>query len=127
MKVSNMLKKNLKIIWFIEDSNPTEEDIEGAEALAGYNVVFRNGSFVADEDKPEICDGVAGFTNLLIKKVYGEIPTAEKAIATFEKTKAERKKAAIATFEKPVQKKVEKVEPVQPEIKKKPAVWTPNA
>lgn len=127
MKVLNMLKKNLKVIWFIKESNPTEDDIEGAEALTGYNVVFRNGSFVGDEDKPELCDGVAGFTNPVIKKVYGEIPSAEKAIATFEKTKAERKKAAIATFEKPVQKKAEKVEPVLPDVKKKPAVWTPNA
>lgn len=73
-----MLKRQPKILFFIGQTMPTNEDY--AQALnCGNNVVFRNASVVDNTCNPENCDGVAG----AVPKSYKRFPTAEKALGKF--------------------------------------------
>lgn len=48
-----------KILFFIEGSTPTKEDLEAADAC-GPGVAFRNASLIDPAGAIEDCDGVAG-------------------------------------------------------------------
>ncbi len=76
-----MKSKNPRILFFIGSSMPNEKEIAEAKTL-GSNVAFRNAGFVADNEAPEECDGVAG----KVPKVYKEKAKAKDVIEAYEKS-----------------------------------------
>jgi len=65
-----------KIIYFINGSVPSADDLANAEKIQGV-VVFRNVKFILPEDAAEPCDGVAG----AVPKQYLGVASAESAVA----------------------------------------------
>lgn len=66
-----------RVIFLIDEANPTEDDIAIAEAIDG-NVVFRNSRFITDEDKPEVCIGLAASPEVSIPALYKKIKRVDK-------------------------------------------------
>lgn len=68
--------KPLKILFFINDSNPSLDHVAEAEKI-GHQVCFRNAAYIPVEGALEACDGVTGE----VPKRYAEaFPTAEVAV-----------------------------------------------
>lgn len=79
------------ILFFLKGGIPTAEELAAASKIRG-RVGYRNGSVVNDGEATEPCDGVAG----TVPKAYKKLPTAEQAIANFDKKLEEATKAAKA-------------------------------
>lgn len=83
------------ILFFIEGTAPTVE--ESAAALEIGMVAMRNRSAIADSDRPERCDAVAG--EVIPKQYEGKpmVKTLAQAVALVrEKQKAENANAAAS-------------------------------
>lgn len=68
-----------KIIFFIRDFVPSDEDVEKAQAI-GPGVVFRNANFVPANPSPgqiEACDGVAGDVPAAYAALFAPAATSE--------------------------------------------------
>lgn len=79
--------KSLKqpfILFFVAGMVPTPKERSAAQKLRGQ-VGWRNASAINEEDAPEPCDGVAALSRDLIPSNYKKFPTAESAIAKFDK------------------------------------------
>ena len=95
-----------KILFFIEGSLPTEDELEKAEKITG-KVCFRNALMIGDEHKPEECDYVCGH----IPECYRD----------FEEWEFEVRVKTNPTL------KATKAPVIKPETKTQPSGWTPNA
>lgn len=102
-----------KILYFIEDCNPTEVDRKKAKAIKNALVVFRNASAVPDEPHAlEPCDGVEGFVPEIYAKAYNK---SSVAVTEYEESIAEIKS-----------KVGDEAPPVMTVKGQAPPPWTPN-
>jgi hypothetical protein len=74
------VRKWPRILFFINGSIPSEEEVAEAESL-GFNVTFRNALFVAAEGALEACDGVAGDVP---ERYAAKYPSAEEVVEEFK-------------------------------------------
>jgi hypothetical protein len=72
-----MFKKPLQVLFFVDGTAPTHDDIVAASQLNAH-VMFRNARAVPAEGSLEKCDGVAGHVP---PRYAATFPTAEAAIA----------------------------------------------
>lgn len=72
------MTKAPKIIYFINGAAPSAAD-QLAVLDLGVSVQFRNARFVAADERPEPCDGVAGH----VPDAYAKIPKAEDALKAY--------------------------------------------
>lgn len=84
------------VLFFLAGMVPTPEELVEAGKLRA-RVGYRNASVVSPEDAPEPCDGVAG----KVPPTYRKFPTADAAIAAYDKKLAEAAKKAESTVGKP--------------------------
>lgn len=84
------------VLFFVAGMVPTPEELQAATQLRA-RVGYRNASVVNDTDVAEPCDGVAG----KVPTPYKKFPTAEAAIANYDKRIAEATKIANATVGTP--------------------------
>ena len=74
--------KTPKIIYFLNDGVPTEEERAEAESL-GFPVAWRNARFIDHDAAPEDCDGVMG----AVPESYAHINGPEVALNQIEAEK----------------------------------------
>lgn len=84
------------ILFFLAGMVPTPKELAEAGKLRA-RVGYRNASVVNSEDAPEPCDGVAG----QVPSPYKKFPTAEQAVASYDKKLEEAAKKAEAAVGKP--------------------------
>lgn len=84
------------VLFFLAGMVPTPQELADAGKLRA-RVGYRNASVVQPEDAPEPCDGVAG----AVPPTYKKFPTAEEAIAAYDRKLEEAAKKADAAVGKP--------------------------
>lgn len=87
------MRRYPQILFFIAGTMPTAKD-EADALMLGPNVSFRNASLIVPAATLEKCDGVAGCVPECYAKAF---PSAEEAIATFQKEINEAAKVATKT------------------------------
>lgn len=102
------------ILYFINGSMPSKDDIENAQSYEGVaKVVYRNAHHVENTDSLEICDGVTGIAPARYKQRF---PDVEEVVKSFKKDKEDLTKR-VGDEEAPIVNNSAESQPLQEEKK----------
>lgn len=115
--------KSPKILYFVNGAAPSVAD-QIAVIDLGVSVLYRNARFVAADEKPEPCDGVAGH----VPSAYKNLPGAEEVVEAYKaELQAQRERLGETAAPAPKAKGKDKTPKPEGDNKSDNPAWNPGA
>lgn len=121
----------VKVLFFIDGPLPDAREMQFSDdgRKNGVVIAFRNIRHIADEHRPEECDGVHASDEKFIPKIYKDKPRIEEALKKHLE-EVERRRKLVGDVPAPTQQtqpeQIPEEPPKQPEPDKKVAGWAKN-